>query len=62
MVINVLIERKMKKEYIYPEMEVVEIKAPQLLAGSPEVPTDGDYDPNNDVLDAPGMDTNMFGF
>ncbi|MBQ9651497.1 MAG: hypothetical protein IJV13_04705 [Prevotella sp.] len=28
----------MKKTYINPTIEVVNIKAPQLLAGSPEVP------------------------
>lgn len=57
MVINVLIERKMKKEYIYPEMEVVEIKAPQLLAGSPKnIPSDDEPD----EYGAPEF--NMFGF
>ncbi len=57
MVINVLTERKMKKEYIYPEMEVVEIKAPQLLAGSP------DPNPSNDEPDEYGApEFNMFGF
>lgn len=57
MVINVLIERKMKKEYIYPEMEVVEINAPQLLAGSP------DPNPSNEEPSEYGApELNMFGF
>ncbi len=51
----------MKKEYINPELEVVEINAPQLLAGSPDT-NGGDYNPGDPVL-SPGLDdTNMFGF
>ena len=42
-------------------MEVVEINAPQLLAGS-DTDKGGDYTPG-DPIDAPGLDdTNMFGF
>ena len=45
----------MKKEYIFPEIEVVELKAQhQLLAGS-EIPTNPtSVDPANS--DAPGFD------
>ena len=55
MVINVLNDNKMKKEYIFPEIEVVELKAQhQLLAGS-EIPTS--TTPENPAnSDAPGFD------
>jgi hypothetical protein len=35
----------MKKQYIYPEMQVVEINVPQLLAGS-EIPGGGTTNQN----------------
>ncbi len=41
-----------KKTYIAPEMEVISIKKPQLLAGSQQVPVGG----TTDQQLAPGMD------
>ena len=36
-----------KKEYVNPSMEVVKLKAPQLLAGSPTV--EGEYSSGNPI-------------
>ena len=40
----------MKKTYMHPEMEIVEIKSQVLLAGSVSL-TDTDFDPNGEILD-----------
>ena len=40
----------MKKEYIKPEMQMHEIKAQQLLAGSQPELNDGISDDNNDEM------------
>ena len=45
----------MKKTYINPELEVVELQmTQQIMAGSPKL-GDGNYDPSKPVF-APGMD------
>lgn len=44
----------MKKEYIYPEIEVVEFKAQQQILAGSEIPTaSGSQDPSGS--DAPGF-------
>lgn len=44
-----------KKEYIHPEMEVVEIKHQQQLLTGSLVITNGEFEPDDPIL-APGMD------
>jgi len=45
----------MKKTYINPEMEIVEIHKPMLLAGSMQVYDDVEVE-SGDIMAPPGMD------
>lgn len=52
----------MKKVYMHPEMEIVEIKSQELLAGSAFELNDTDYDPTEESLSIEfGEDNVVFG-
>ena len=55
-------ETIMKKVYLHPEMDIVEIKSQALLAGSAFELNDTDYDPTEESLSIEfGEDNVVFG-
>ena len=48
----------MKKEYINPTIEVINLETAQMIAESPTISTDGSYDPSEgfDILSGRDLD------